>query len=372
LSRRDTQRLHLPHKTQTEYAAQPLDAVDDHAPQRRIIMPSSDPSSLSVVFVTYNSEQTIGEALRSVDRHLPGAEIVVVDNGSTDETLQVVRESASVRVVEGHGNVGFGTGVNLGARAASGHLLIVLNPDAQIVQGNAELLCEVAHRSPFGMRGCLLRDKGCDRYLKYSEWGWRRELLWLIIRWFLIPREMAVRRPSSRRTHSRSWVSGAAFVVSRAEFLELGGFDEDIFLYFEDVDLSRRYRASGAGVGTTNAIVVTHTGQGSAQDGHERIQGWALLSFLEIVAKWNGERDGERAARATLRLLDAVSTTAQIIRALPVIGRRAVAQARRAAVVRSTFLSVPSTPLSARCYPRARAILAAGAPTSAGRSPGVT
>jgi N-acetylglucosaminyl-diphospho-decaprenol L-rhamnosyltransferase len=334
-------------------------------------MPSSDPSSLSVVFVTYNSARTIGEALRSVGTHLPGAEIVVVDNGSTDETLRVVRESSSARLVEGHGNVGFGAGVNLGARAASGDLLIALNPDSAIVQADAELLCEAARRSPVGMRGCLLRDEGRDHYLKYSEWGWRRELLWLIVQWFLIPREMDAHRPSSRRTHSRSWVSGAAFVVSRAEFLELGGFDEDIFLYFEDVDLSRRYRESGAGVGTTDAIVVTHEGQGSAENGHERIQGWALLSFLELVTKWNGEREGQRVARTTLRLLDAISTIANVVRALPVIGRRAVAQARRSAVVRSTFLSDPGTPVSARFYPRARAILAAGAHRSSDASPGV-
>jgi N-acetylglucosaminyl-diphospho-decaprenol L-rhamnosyltransferase len=332
------------------------------------MMPSSDPSSLSVVFVTYNSAQTIGEALHSVDRHLPDAEIVVVDNGSTDETLQVVRGSGSVRLVEGHGNVGFGTGVNLGARAATGDLLIVLNPDATIVQADIELLCDVAHHSPVGILGCLLRDKGRDRYLKYSEWGWRRELLWLILQWFLIPREIDVRRPSPRHTHSRSWVSGAAFVVNRAEFLEIDGFDEDIFLYFEDVDLCRRYRESGAGVGTTDAVVVTHVGQGSAEDGHERIQGWALLSFLEVLTKWNSERDGRRAARAALRLLAAVSTIAPLVRVLPVIGRRTVAQARRAAVVRSAFLNGPDTLISARCYPRARAILAAVSPD---RSPEV-
>ena len=331
-------------------------------------MPSSDPSSLSVVFVTYNSAQTIGEALHSVDRHLPGAEIVVVDNGSTDETLRVVRESESVRLVEGHGNVGFGTGVNLGARAATGDLLIVLNPDAAIVQADAKLLYKGARHSPVGILGCSLRDKGRNRYLKYSEWGWRRELLWLILQWFLIPREIDLRRPSPRRTHSRSWVSGAAFVVSRAQFLELGGFDEDIFLYFEDVDLCRRYRESGAGVGTTDAIVVTHTGQGSAEDGHERIQGWALLSFLEVLTKWNSEPEGERAARAALRLLGAVSTIARIVRVLPVIGRRTVAQARRAAAVRSAFLNGPGTPVSSRCYPRARAILAA---VAADRSPEV-
>src|SRR5205807_3694245 len=131
---------------------------------------------------------------------------------------------------------------------------------------------------------------------KYSEWNWRSELCWLIIQWFLVPREWNVRRPSSLFARSRRWVPGAAFVVSRSEFLEIGGFDEKLFLYFEDVDLSRRYREHGAGVGETDAVVVTHEGQGSSHDHHERIQGWAMLSFIELTAKWRGRRDGERAA----------------------------------------------------------------------------
>lgn len=329
------------------------------ADRRRSRTRGHDRPRLSVIFVSYNSAQTIDAAIRSVDLHLPGAEVIVVDNGSSDRTCQIVKESGTVRLLDGHGNVGFGAGVNIGARAATGDVLVVVNPDAAIVDANVERLRDAMRRSPMGMLGCALRDEHGTRFLRYSEWGWRRELCWLIVQWFLVPRELNVRRPSARLRSSRLWISGAAFVVDRGEFLDLGGFDDEIFLYCEDVDLSRRYRAHGAGVDTTDALVVTHAGQGSSHGAHERIQGWAMLSFVEVIAKWNGPRNGERAARAALRALDAVSTVAAVVGVIPFAGKRAAVKAQSAAIVRSTLLECVQSPPTAGAYPRARAAVAA-------------
>ncbi len=319
----------------------------------------SAPPSISVVFVSYNSAKTIGAAIQSVERHLPHAEIIVVDNGSTDQTYSIVRNSNAAMLLEGHGNVGFGAGVNLGARAATGDLLLVLNPDAAIVHADLNPLSEVTSLSPIGIRGCLLRDGHRSRYLTYAEWGWRRELCWLMAQWFFVPREIDMRRPSTRLKKSRMWISGAAFIVGRSEFLDMGGFDEDIFLYCEDVDLSRRYRERGTMLGTTNAIEITHEGQGSSQGDHEQIQGWALLSFLEYVSKWRGPDEAKRAARTTLRLLDAISILAKALSAVPLIGQRAAAKARSAAVVRASFVHSAAAPPRAGAYPRSRASIAA-------------
>jgi hypothetical protein len=129
-------------------------------------------------------------------------------------------------------------------------------------------------------------------------------------------------------------------------------------LYFEDMDLSRRYRQHGIEVGTTDAIAVTHEGQGSSGGDHERINGWALLSFLELAAKGPGRREGERAARAVLRVLRGVSVVARLAAVLPVIGPRAAVKARSAAVMRLSLLECVATPPVAGAYPRARALLA--------------
>lgn len=227
------------------------------------------------------------------------------------------------------------------------------------MHADVERISELACRPPVRMLGCLLYDERGDYYLEYSEWGWRRELCWIIVQWFLLPREISMRRPDPRLPKTRLWISGAAFLVRRTEFWDVGGFDDEIFLYFEDVDLSRRYRDHGTGVGTTDAIVVTHEGQGSVPRDHEQIQGWALLSLLELVAKWHGQQEGERAARAVLRMLDAISTIAQIVGTLPLLGQRAIAKAQSAALVRSALLACVNTPPVATTYPRARVAIAA-------------
>jgi GT2 family glycosyltransferase len=314
--------------------------------------------STSVVFVSYNSAKSIGPAIQSVRRHLPDAEIVVVDNGSADPTCSIVGESESVRLLKGHGNIGFGAGVNLGARSATGDLLIVLNPDTEVTQIDAARLSELVHSPSVGMRGCLLVEGGRRRHLRHSEWHWLGELCWLVMQWFVVPREVTIRRPRSFLPRSRPWISGAAFAVGRTEFLGLGGFDEGIFLYFEDMDLSSRYRQAGLTVGTTDAVAVTHEGQGSSPGDHERVQVWALLSFLELLAKRPGRRDGERAARAVLGFLTGVSVVARLASILPVIGPRAAVKARSAAFIRASLLECIANPPAAGAYPRARASLA--------------
>ena len=195
-------------------------------------------ASLSVVFVTHNSAETIRSAISSVRRHLPEAEIVVVDNGSTDHTREIVSEAAPVQLLWGHGNIGFGAGVNLGVRAAIGDLLLILNPDTTLVYADPRRLRDLGHRSSIGMLGCLFDDKDGARYLQYNEWSWRLELWWDMFQWFLLPQGITIRRPRTKLTRSRLWNSGAAFLIGRREFLDIGGFDEDIFLYFEDNDLS--------------------------------------------------------------------------------------------------------------------------------------
>jgi hypothetical protein len=148
-------------------------------------------------------------------------------------------------------------------------------------------------------------------------------------------------------------------MVSRREFLAIGGFDEAIFLYFEDQDLSRQYRQHDATLRVTDAVVITHDGQGSAQHCRERTQSWALLSLMELVSKWRGCAEAERAARSTLRQLSAVSVLGQVAARLPVVGAHAKAKSRSAALVKSMLLAeVASVPANG-VYARARAAFVA-------------
>jgi hypothetical protein len=100
-------------------------------------------------------------------------------------------------------------------------------------------------------------------------------------------------------------------LVARDEFLTLGGFDSRFFLYYEDRDLSRRYRESGFPVGTTGALCGTHEG-GASSTGHGMRAvpaAWGLLGWIQYVSIYNGSRAAFRSAWIALTTLRAMRAT---------------------------------------------------------------
>ena len=296
---------------------------------------SASPSTaLSVIVVTYNSAAVLPACLGSLSEHLPGAEVVVVDNGSADQTVELVRASPAVRLVCGHGNVGFGAAVNRGAQTATGTLLLVLNPDATVVAVDRSDLDALSGDRVTGLLGCRVRDAGA-RYLIWNSWSWKTELCWTLGQRFLLPRELTVSRPRLSVKRRGQWIAGAAFVVRRSEFLQADGFDAQLFLYFEDLDLSRRYGQRGLPIGTTDAVTVSHVGQASSPRDGDLMTSFALLSLIQYVDKWEGPEAARKAAAWCLRLLRMLEASGGALGRIPVIGRRAAKKRESAAVVRS-------------------------------------
>ena len=292
-------------------------------------------TALSVIVVTYNSAAVLPECLNSLSKHLPDAEVVIVDNGSQDATVDLADRGPLVRLVAGHGNVGFGAAVNRGAQAAAGSLLLVLNPDAAVVAVDHSELKTLSGDPITGLVGCRARGTGMDRYLISNSWDWKAELFWLLGQHFLVPRELTLRRPRLTFKRRSQWIAGAAFVVRRSEFLEAGGFDDTFFLYFEDVDLSRTYNHRRLPIRTTDAFTVSHIGQGSSPRDEDTMTSFALLSLIQYVDKWEGSGAARDAATWCLRLLRMVEATGTAFESVPVLGPRAAKKRDSAAVVRS-------------------------------------
>jgi GT2 family glycosyltransferase len=262
-----------------------------------------DAGVISVVIVTYDSAACAAGSLASISGTLPDAEIIVVDNNSQDETLEVVRSAApGARVIAGDENLGFGRACNTGAQAARGSHVLFMNPDAGLTAVDGERLAHLLLAEPFGLVAPALDGEG-DRRLPESSW--RREYLAHTIE-TLRPRGWR-RRPRHPR-QAGVWVAGGILLVSREEFLGLGGFDSRFFLYYEDRDLSYRYRAAGMPIRETDAIHGRHqAGTSSATDAlRAGPMAWSLLGWIQYVFIHDGERTARRAARttfATLRVL---------------------------------------------------------------------
>ena len=186
--------------------------------------------SISIVIVSHNSGHILGECLG----RLPDtAEVIVVDNASSDNSVSVA-EGYPVRVISLTENVGYGRGCNLGAQAASGDFVLFMNPDVRFEPGSIAKLAEAAEHYPdaaaFAPR--LVKPDGSIVFQDSS---------------LLCPPPHNKSKPKHCPAGDCcvEAMSGAAMFWRREAFLGLGGFDERIFLYFEDDDLCRRLRKAG-------------------------------------------------------------------------------------------------------------------------------
>lgn len=188
---------------------------------------------VTVVVVTHNSASHLSPTLRALlDDPRGPAEILVVDNASTDESLRIA-ERHGVRSISFDHNQGFGAGCNAGAGAATQPLVAFINPDVHPSPGWLPPLVEVL-REP-GVGAVMPTIELADRPGHFNTSG--GALTYVGLSWAtdsgrpIPPEEHPVEVP---------FPSGAAFLISRDIFQALGGFREDFFMYVEDADLGWR------------------------------------------------------------------------------------------------------------------------------------
>jgi GT2 family glycosyltransferase len=212
---------------------------------------------VGVVVVTYNSQREIGPCLDAA--LATGAEVVVVDNASQDGT---VAEAArrGVRVLANPRNLGFAAAVNQGFALLSTPYVLLLNPDA-IILGGLDRLREACQPPNAAAGGCLLDERGTPQI------GFMARALptpTALILEALVLNRVWPRNPVNRRYYTQCAVeqpAGALFMVRRAVWQELGGFDESFWpLWFEDVDFCRRMADAGHVSYYVPEAVAKHTG----------------------------------------------------------------------------------------------------------------
>lgn len=219
----------------------------------------------SVVLPTHDTRSLTLACLESIlTSGVVGAEVVVVDDGSTDDTAQEVRERyPEVKVRRNEQAQGYSRAVNQGLGAASGDLLVLLNSDTEITAGAWEALEAAFERDPsLGIAGASLRYPDGR-----PQWGGGRypTLPWLfVLASGLAP--LVARLPGARllRPVSASgsgpvdWVTGAAMAFRREVWTRVGCFDESFRLYCQDLDFCTRAREAGWEIAIAPEFEVVH------------------------------------------------------------------------------------------------------------------
>ena len=218
------------------------------------------PPVISVIVLNYNGLRWLGPCLDALAAQVdaPPFEIILVDNASQDGSAAWVAERyRDVRLIESSVNLGFAAGNNAGARVARGELLAFLNNDTaaapdwlaglhRAVKDHPEFDL-VTSRIVFMDRPAVVDSAG-DGYLRAGG-----------------AFKIGYGQPADRHSMSREvfGACGAAFLIRRQAFEALGGFDERLFMVYEDVDLSYRARLRGHRTWLAADAVVRHAGSGS-------------------------------------------------------------------------------------------------------------
>ncbi len=255
---------------------------------------------VSVVVVTWNALPWLEQCLDSVR----GNEVIVVDHGSTDGTVAFVRKRyPDARVIEQE-NKGMGGGNNAGMRAAGGRYFFLLNSDAWVVADGLDKLVEFADAHP---EAAIVGPRlvNTDGTLQRSVRG--EPTLWRLATEYLFIRKLA---PHSRllnplyrgdfdhdRVAEVDWLSGPALLVRREAADAVGLFDEDFFMFSEEVDWMTRFRRAGWKVLFLPEAEVMHVG-GASHGGGIYVEN--LRGHLRWFAKHHGAKEAERARKLLL------------------------------------------------------------------------
>ena len=224
---------------------------------------------LSVIIVNYNVRAFLENALISVEKALVGveAEVFVVDNASSDGSVEMVRRKfPSVRLIANQVNNGFGAANNQAMRDAQGEYLLLLNPDTIVQEDTIRTMIDYMQgHAEVGLAGCkILNSDGtlqlaCRRSFP-TPWIALTRIVGLST---LFPRSpvfnkynLAYLDPDA--SYEVDAVSGSFMFVRRSVYAAIGGFDEQFFMYGEDLDWCYRVKQGGWSVAYVHSTQIIH------------------------------------------------------------------------------------------------------------------
>jgi N-acetylglucosaminyl-diphospho-decaprenol L-rhamnosyltransferase len=262
--------------------------------------PSMSSSDVSVVVVTLNAREYVEACLDSVRDY----RTIVVDHGSADGTLDVVRRRFPDATVLERENRGLAAGWNAGIREASGRYVLLLNADAWVRRGAVEQMARYADSHPdVGIVGpkLLNPDGSLQRSVRGFPTVWRLATEYFFLR-KLAPRSGVLnayyaggfRHDAVREAE---FLMGACLLIRLDAAAEVGPLDEDFFLFNEESDWAYRFRARGWKVVFLPDAEVVHVG-GASHGG--RMFDENVVSHLRFLAKHRGPAEAERARRLLL------------------------------------------------------------------------
>lgn len=200
---------------------------------------------LSVITPSFNGEQFIKDYLDSLVKNLPDqSEIIIVDNGSSDQTREIIKKYRQVKLIENPTNEGFSKANNAGARVARGEHLLFLNQDIIVSKDSIEKMLSFADQHP---EVGVIAPKLIGPDGKIQESVANLPTFWRAVAEYIFNQKKAYEEyaPKGDREVEVESAYGAAFLIKKDLFEDIGGWDERYFIYYEDLELCRQVKRRG-------------------------------------------------------------------------------------------------------------------------------
>ena len=244
---------------------------------------TSSPQALTCVVVTYNSARPLRTLLRDLaESGLPPASVMIVDNASEDDSAAIARSSGA-QVVQSEENLGFGRACNLALSRVQTPLVCILNPDVRLGPETLPPLTRLLTRDPSVAVCGPIWDRDNPTVRRASSaftdllGALPQNLFRRVARWSR-DRPIAPGEPDAIEV---PFVVGALMVARTEALLEVGGFDDRFFLYYEEEDLCMALRERGLRAVVVRSAIATHAGTASS-DG----AGQAALAPLRLRSEY--------------------------------------------------------------------------------------
>jgi hypothetical protein len=265
---------------------------------------------LSIVIVCWNDLKVIRDCLRSIyaGTHSIEFEVIVSDNGSTDGSVEFIRQNyPQVVIIENGANLGFSKGNNVGIRASRGEYVLILNPDTIIHDGALDKWIQFADRHPepggFGCR-VLNPDGSYQGSPRPFPTIWRDLLAALYLRplAYVSDRFISDTYTGWQGDTERliDWQSGCCVMFRGDLIRRLGGFDEQFFYHYEEVDLCRRVWQAGYPIIYTPEASITHLGGQSVNRFPIKFELEKYRNRYRYFYKYYGREGARRCRRVSL------------------------------------------------------------------------
>lgn len=211
---------------------------------------------LSILIVNYNTKGLLSLCLDSIYKNIPrhSFEIIVIDNSSADSNFDSIQKKyPSVKIFKNNSNEGFARANNRGLTLGEGRYYLLLNPDTIVLPGSIDSIItfmDEKHNNKIGILGPRLLganhkiQNSCKKFPSL-----RGEFLQSTFLDKLLPRNFKSQLSDDivtfKKTLEVDWITGACLAIRREVILDIGQFDENFFLYYEEVDLCYRAREKG-------------------------------------------------------------------------------------------------------------------------------